>query len=170
MYRFELFGIKFSGLGFVVVALSLGSLIGRIAKLLVDALVFALVAALLLEVEERLTGEEEEGDGDNGDGDGDDDGDNGDGDGEGTGYMDPGNGGGDDRLLWDVARPSPAPALTGRAAARPTTRAPRTARDSDQSASPEVGFAAVLAPPGVPVATQRSGSTGYATTMTRSGR
>ena len=160
-YTFDILGMTFRGFGAVLVALGLGSLIGKTLSLVLNAIIAGLVLAVVAKV---LPEKEEERDGE-GDGEGDNGGDNG-GDGSSS-FIDP-NGDGDGRLLWDIARP-PSPVLRGRGTPRPTTKAPPSSRDSDQTDVLSIGFGAVLGGPGEQRATKRTGATGRAGSLTRSG-
>ena len=160
-YTFDLFGITFRGWGAVLVAMSLGSALGKLAAMVTRALIFALAVAAVAKVFPETGGEE--GDEGNGEGDNGED-DNG---GDDAGFMDP-NGDDDDRRLWDIQR-TPAPSLRGRGTPSPTTKAPASSRDSDRTDVLSVGFGAVLAGPGEQRPTKRTGATGRAGSLTRAG-
>lgn len=168
-YTFDLFGYTFRGWGAVLVAMSFGGGFGKLAAMVTNALITALVLAVVVKVLPEKGGEEgEEGNGEgNGEGDGEDDNGEDDNGGESSGFMDP-NGDDDDRRLWDIQR-TPAPALRGMGTPRPTTKAPPSSRDSDQTDLLSVGFAGVLGGPGVQRPTKRTGASPKAGTLTRAG-
>jgi hypothetical protein len=164
-YTFDLFGYTFRGWGAVLVAMSFGGGFGKLAAMVTNALITALVLAVVVKILPEKGGEEgEEG---NGEGNGEDDNGEDDNGGDDAGFMDP-NGDGDDLVLWDIQR-TPAPALRGVGTPRPTTKAPPSSRDSDQTDLLSVGFAGVLGGPGVQRATKRTGATGRAGSLTRAG-